>query len=236
MFDFVTKHRRFLQIFLGLIAITFATWGIESYTRFRGGGDAVATVNGLEISQREFAEQLRVQQEQVRRMFGGSIDAAALDTPEARRALLDLLVAQRVVASEAARRHLFMSRAAIIEAITQAPDFQEDGRFSAAKYSAYLASRGITDQRNVAELQSQLPLARFVSSIADTAFAPRTVTVRLAALEAQRREVAEARIPAQQFLAQVKIDEAQVKAHYDAHQADYQTPERVRAEYLVLSA
>ena len=236
MFDFITKHRRVAQIFLGLIAITFATWGIESYTRFRGGRDTLASVNGLEISQREFAEQMRVQQEQVRRMFGGSIDAAALDTPEARQALLDSLIAQRVVGSEAAKQHLFMTRSAVIEAITQAPEFQENGRFSAARYSAYLASRGTTDQRNVAELQSQLPLARFVGSIADTGIAPRAVTARLAALEAQKREVSEVRIPAQQFLAQVKIDEAQVKTHYDAHQADYRTPERVRAEYVVLSA
>ena len=236
MFDFITKHRRFAQVFLALIAITFATWGIESYTRLRGGRETVASVNGMEISQREFTEQMRLQQEQVRRMFGGSIDAAALDTPEARQALLDSMIAQRVVASEAARRHLFMTRGAVIEAITQAPDFQENGKFSAARYSAYLASRGITDQRNVAELQSQLPLARFVGSIADTGIAPRVVAARLAALEAQKREVSDARIPAQQFLPQVKVDEAQVKAHYDAHQADYRIPERVRAEYVVLSA
>jgi peptidyl-prolyl cis-trans isomerase D len=236
MFDFITRHRRVAQIFLALIAITFATWGIESYTRLRGGRDTLASVNGFEISQREFAEQMRAQQDQVRRMFGGSIDAAALDTPEARRALLDSLIAQRVVASEAARRHLFMTRDAVIDAITQAPEFQENGKFSAARYSAYLASRGITDQRNVAELQSQLPLARFVGSIADTAITPRAVAARLAALEAQKREVSDARIPAQQFLAQVAVDEAQVKTHYDARQADYRTPERVRAEYVVLSA
>ncbi len=236
MFDFITKHRRVAQIFLALIAITFATWGIESYTRLRGGRDTLASVNGFEISQREFAEQMRAQQDQVRRMFGGSIDAAALDTPEARRALLDSLIAQRVVASEAARRHLFMTRDAVIDAITQAPEFQENGKFSAARYSAYLASRGLTDQRNVAELQSQLPLARFVGSIADTGIAPRVVAARLAALEAQKRELSDARIPAQPFLAEVAVDEAQVKAHYDARQADYRTPERVRAEYVVLSA
>ena len=39
MFDLVTKYKRVIQIFLGLIALTFATWGIESYTRFRGAGD-----------------------------------------------------------------------------------------------------------------------------------------------------------------------------------------------------
>jgi peptidyl-prolyl cis-trans isomerase D len=236
VFDLVTKYKRVIQVFLGLIAITFATWGIESYTQFRASRDTVATVEGMEISQREFAEELRRQQDQLRRMYGGAIDPALLDAPESRRAVLEGLITQRLLAREVGRANMFMSREAVIEAITSAPEFQENGKFSAAKYSAYLAARGISDQGNVAELQSKLPLARFAGSISETAIAPRSVASRLAAIEAQQREVSEARISEQQFLPQVKIEEAQIKAHYDAHQADYRVPERVRAEYLVLSA
>ena len=79
MFDLVQKYKRVIQVFLGLIAITFATWGIESYTRFRGARDAVASVNGMEISQREFGEEMRRQQEQMQRMFGGAVDPSMLD-------------------------------------------------------------------------------------------------------------------------------------------------------------
>ncbi len=236
MFDLVTKNKRVIQVFLALIAITFATWGIESYTQFRSSRDTVASVDGMEISRREFAEELRRQQDQMRRMFGGAIDPALLDTPESRVAVLEGLISQRLLAREAARGHMMMSREAVIDAITSAPEFQEDGKFSTAKYSAYLSSRGISDQGNVAELQSQIPLARVAGAISETAIAPRSVAARLAALEAQKREIAEVRISEKQFLPQVKIDEAQVKAHYDANQADYRTPERVRAEYVVLSA
>src|SRR6266480_782256 len=95
MFDLVAKYKRVIQVFLGLIALTFATWGIESYTRFRGAGDAVASVNGMKISQREFTDELRRQQDQVRKMFGRAIDPAALDTPESRRRLLDSRVPGR---------------------------------------------------------------------------------------------------------------------------------------------
>ncbi len=219
-----------------MIAITFATWGIESYTRSAGGRDTVASVNGLEVSQREFQEQYRVQQDQVRRMFGGSVDPSALDSPEARRALLDSMVAQRLMASEVARGHLLMGRDAVIELITTAPEFQESGRFSPALYSAYLAQRNISDARNVVELQSQLPMSRLVGSITESAIFPRTVAARLAALEAQKREISEVRIAVQPFEARVKLDDAKLKAHYDANAQDYLIAERVRAEYLVLSA
>jgi peptidyl-prolyl cis-trans isomerase D len=236
VFDLVHKYRRVVQVVLALLIVPFAIWGLESYTQFGGGRDTVATVNGMEISQREFAEELRRQQEQLRRMFGGQIDPAMLDSTESRRAVLDSLISRRLLASEAGRARMFMSREQVIDAITSAPEFQEDGKFSTAKYSAYLQSRGISDQGNVAELQSQIPLARFVGAISETAIAPRSVASRLTALEAQKREVSEVRISEQQFLSQVKIDDAQVKAHYDANQADYRTPERVRAEYIVLSA
>ncbi|MGQ0544492.1 MAG: SurA N-terminal domain-containing protein [Betaproteobacteria bacterium] len=225
MFDFFQKHKRISQVFLGLIALTFATWGIESYTSMRAGRDTVAMVNGFEISQRELAQQLQ------RR-----IDPRVHDNPDVRRALLEGLIEERLVASHAAKEHMFMSREAVIDAITQAPEFQESGRFSPALYQAYLASRSLTDEANVAQLQSQLPMGRLVGAIADTAIAPRSVVQRLAAIESQQREVAEARIPVEQFLAQAKVDEAEAKAHYEANLADYRTPERVRAEYVVLSA
>jgi len=236
VFDLVQKNKRVIQVFLALIALTFATWGIESYTRFRGGRDSVATVNGLDISQREFQQELRRQQEQLRRMFGGAVDPAMLDSPEMRRSVLEAMIGQRLVASEAARAHMFMSREAVIEAITSAPDFQEDGKFSPAKYSAYLAAQGVIDQGNVANLQSQIPLARMAGAIADTAIAPRSVVSKIAALEAQRREVSDARLEVKQYLPQVKVTDEQVKAFYEANQAEFRTPERVRAEYVVLSA
>jgi peptidyl-prolyl cis-trans isomerase D len=236
MFDFVHKHRRAAQIVLALIAITFATWGIESYTRFAGTRDAVASVNGYDISEREFTEQLRSQQESVRRMFRGQIDPAALDTPEAHRAVLDQMIQQRLVFAEAAKRHLFIGRQAVIEAITQAPEFQEQGKFSPALYAAFLQQRGLSDAQNVAQLQTELPMARLGRAVAQTAIAPHAVASRLAAIQAQKREVEQARIPVQQFLAQVKVDDAKVKEYYEAHKDEFRTPERVRAQYVVLSA
>ncbi len=236
MFEFVHKHRLLAQIVLSVIALTFAVWGIESYTRFAGSQDAVAKVNGYEISERQFTEQLRQQQESIRRMFRGQIDPAALDTPEARRAVLDQMILQRVVFSEAAKRHLFVSRQAVIEAITQAPEFQENGRFSPALYSAYLQQRGLNDADNVAQLQSELPMERLARAVAATAITPGSLATRLAAIQSQKREVEQAQIPAKQFLGQVKIDEAKVKEYYEAHKDDYRAPERVRAQYVLLSA
>jgi peptidyl-prolyl cis-trans isomerase D len=233
MFDLVTKYKRVIQVFLGLIALTFATWGIESYTRFRGAGDAVASVNGMKISQREFTDELRRQQDQVRQMFGRAIDPAALDTPESRRTLLDTLIAQRLVASAALKGNLIVTDETLRDTIQSIPAFQDSGQFSKSSYELVLRSQNppMSPAQFESRLRYDLSLQQLARAVGDSAIAPRAV-----ALEAQKREVSDVRISAQQFLPEAKIDEAKVKAHYDANQADFRTLERVRAEYVVLSA
>jgi len=85
-------------------------------------------------------------------------------------------------------------------------------------------------------LRYDLSLAQLTRAVGESAIPSRTVAERLGALEAQGREISEFRIPADQFLAQAKVDDARIKAFYDANPAQFQTPERIRAEYIMLSA
>jgi len=238
MFDFVQRHRRLLQIFLGLIALTFATWGIESYTRYAGGRDSVASVNGSEISQREFDQQLAMQQEQIRRMFGGRVDPATFDSPEGRRAVLDQMIAERLISTETVKRNLQIDDKRLADLIVSVPEFQENGRFSPEAFERVARSQNppLTSRQFEQRLRQNLAYQQLVGSIGDTTIVAHAVADRLAAIEVQQREVSEARIAARQFLDKAKIDEAKVKEYYDSNPAEFRTPERVRAEYVVLSA
>jgi len=238
MFDLVQRHRRLLQIFLGLIALTFATWGIESYTRYAGGRDSVASVNGSEISQREFDQQLAMQQEQIRRMFGGRVDPATFDSPEGRRAVLDQMIAERLISTETVKRNLQIDDKRLADLIVSVPEFQENGRFSPEAFERVARSQNppLASRQFEQRLRQNLAYQQLVGSIGDTTIVAHAVADRLAAIEVQQREVSEARIAARQFLDKAKIDEAKVKEYYDSNPAEFRTPERVRAEYVVLSA
>jgi peptidyl-prolyl cis-trans isomerase D len=237
MFDFVNKNKRLIQVFLAVIAITFMTWGIESYTRFRGGRDTVASVNGLDVTQRDFEAELRKQQDQLRRMFGRNFDPATLDRPESRRALLDSLVAQRLVESAARKANLTITDEMLADLIHSVPAFQSEGRFSKAQYELMLRSQNppMSTGQFEASLRRDLALQQLTRAVGESAIAPRTVADRLAALEAQKREISELRLGGQQFLAQVNLDDAALKVYYDAHASEFTIPERVRAEYVMLS-
>jgi peptidyl-prolyl cis-trans isomerase D len=237
LFNLVHKHKRIVQFILVLLVIPFAIWGLESYD-FGGSRGAVATVNGMEISQREFEEQLRQQQEQLRRMLGRNYDPAILDTPESRAAILDSLISQRLVASAAAEANLTVTDDMLVELIHSAPAFQTDGQFSKAQYEAALRMQSppLTAAQFESRLRRDLVLQQLGRAVADGAIAPRTVSERLVDLETQVREVSEFRIPAKQFMGQVKLEDAALKEYYEANTAEFRTPERVRADYVLLSA
>lgn len=236
MFDFVAKHKRILQVIIALTVIPFAFFGLEAYTRSVGASGNVASVEGVPITQREFADELRRQQDRLRELFGRGADLTELDTPEMRLAILESLIAQRLLVVEVVNAGLTLTKEAVVAGIIASPEFQVNGKFSTERYTAYLRTRGLSDEGNVALLRLEVPAARLAGVISATAFQPRAVAERLGALEGQKREIAEALVPAEQFLAQVKLDEARIKAYYDANPAEFRQPERVRAEYLVLSA
>lgn len=237
MFELIQKRKRLAQVVLVLLVIPFAFFGLESYTGSMGGRDDVATVNGASITQREFAEELRRQQDRLRAAFGQGIDVEALDTNEARHALVDSLVSQRVVLDAALRARLAVSDAQLRETIAAVPAFQgEGGGFSRSNYEALLRAQNMTPAMFEARLRQDMAMAQLSEAIAGSAIVPRTVSARLAALQDERREVQEALVAAEPLRPQVQVSAAQVKAYYDAHPEEFKVPQRVRAEYLVLSA
>jgi peptidyl-prolyl cis-trans isomerase D len=236
IFDLVERNKKIIQVGMVLIAITFVTWGLESYPRTPAGTGTVAKVNDTEITEREFSEELRRQQDRLRSMFGKNFDPSMVDTPEARKAMLDSMVSQRLIASEAVRSNLLVDDAALREMILAIPAFQVGGKFSKEQYEAVLRAQGQTPAGFEATLRYDLSVGQLTRAVAETAIQPRALAERIAALEGQGREVQEALVPAGQFATQVKVDEAQLKTYYDANQAEFRTPERVKVEFLLLSA
>jgi peptidyl-prolyl cis-trans isomerase D len=235
MFELVQKNKRLIQALIILIIIPFAFFGLEAYTRATRGTN-VATVDGESISAREFSEALRAQQDRLRQTFGAQVDIAAFDTPAMREALVESLVAERLVATEAVKSRLYVSDETLRAVIAAMPAFQRDGHFSKADYEALLRAQGLSETQFEQRLRYDLTVGQLRRAVAETAIASKTLAARLAGLENEQREISESLVPADLYLDKVSVTAEQVKAHYEAHTADFESPERVRVEYVVLSA
>jgi peptidyl-prolyl cis-trans isomerase D len=235
MYDLVHKHKRWAQFILALIALPFAFFGVDYYFRADSGEQTVATVGSAKITRAQYDEVMREQQDRMRQALGRNYDPAIFDTPEARFALVNELVNQKLLENRARTGKFRVSDTQLFQFISQLPPFQEDGRFSADRYKQVLAAQGMTPLGFEQRVRDELTLAPLQESISSANIVARASTERYLSLLEQQREVAVASLDPEPFAKDVKIDDAQVKSYYEQNQAAFQTPEQAKIEYVMLT-
>ena len=236
MFDFVRSHRNWMMLFiLVLILPSFVFFGIQGYNNYVDKDGALATVDGAPITQQEYDVALRDRVERLRQGLGANFDPKLLETPEARAAVLDQLVLDRALANEAAKSNVVITVDRLREFISNIPAFQQDGKFSYDRYKAFLASRGQSEAAFEQSLRNDLRKQTFVQAVVESAITPKQVIDRIERILMEQREVRELRFPAEQFASKVSITDAQIAEYYQANRTQFEIPESVRVEYVVLS-
>ena len=236
MFDFVRSHRSWMMLFiLVLILPSFVFFGIQGYNSYVDKDGALATVDGAPISQQEYDIALRDRVERLRQGLGASFDPKLLETPEARAAVLDQLVLDRALANEATKSNVVVPVDRLREFIANVPAFQQDGKFSYDRYKAFLASRGQSEAAFEQGLRNDLRKQTFVQALVESAMTPKQVVERIERILLEQREVRELRFPAEQYAAKASVTDAQIAEYYQTNRAQFEIPESVRVEYLVLS-
>ncbi|MEW5768948.1 MAG: SurA N-terminal domain-containing protein [Pseudomonadota bacterium] len=214
------------KVILALLIIPFALWGIDSY--FSGGGKEkpAATVDGDEITQREFLKAVGDQKE----ALGGKVDEKAL-----RESVMEQLVNTRILTNAALKDGYTVLEPQLHAMLAGLEAFQENGKFSQARLDAWLRSRSMSQGELMALLQQDQLLRQLQVGLGEGALVARPSVARLADILAQQREVNEIGFAQQAFAQQAKVTEDAVKAEYEARKADYATPRQVRVQYVVLS-
>ncbi len=235
MFDAVRNNKRIVQIFLGLITLPFAFWGVDSYVRNAGAGRDMASVAGSKISVPEFEMALRERQDQLRQTMGESFSPEVMNTPEVRLGILNSLVDKRLLMLEASKQDLMTSDSMLRDVIRAIPGLQEDGKFSMARYESALRSKGMSQQQFEARLRQDLTLQQLLGGVSETAFVSTTQADNLLRLQLEERQFNELRIASEPYADKVKVEADEVQKYYDDNKTRYEVAEQVKAEYVVLS-
>ena len=238
MFDSIRKHQRVLQfILLLLIFPAFVFFGVSGYDGFLSNDDSVAKVDGVKISRQEFDQSMRRQLDQMRQVLGGQVDARLLDSPAARKEVLDGLIAQRVLEIESTARHLGVSDARLRTTILEIPGLKKpDGSFDMERYQTLLKAQGLNEAMFESQMRRDLSLQILPEAATQSAFVPKTVVTRIIALQEETREVRALLLGAAAFKDKVKVTDEQLRKFYDDNTRDFETRESAKVEYLVLSA
>lgn len=218
MFDFVQNNNTAIKVILGAVALTFVGFGVGSYSAAVE-DPYLAKVGGATIYQKDVERQLE----------GQPINAAS------RQAVLENLIRQEMLLAEARGNHLTVSPQQLRTAIAAIPAFQDNGQFSAARYTEFLQARYMSPQAFEEQMSRDLLLQAQVAPYLNGNLVSHTLAARMAALVSEVREVRSVVLKPEQFAANVKLDDAMVKAYYDANLKRFKTADQAKLEYVTLS-
>lgn len=240
MLDFFRNHQRLMMALLILIVVPgLGIVGIQGFSSFFDENANVASVNGHKITRVEYDGAMRQQVDRARQMLGAQFDPKMFESPEMRASLIDSLVQQRVLSDETQRLHLTASDAAVRRALLADPTIaslrKPDGSIDVDQYKQLLAMQGMTPEQYDERVRYGLASDQIPSSIQSTAFTSKTLAQTLTEIAEQRRDVQGLAFRTVDYTAKIQPTDAQVKSYYDAHSAEFATPESATIQYLVMS-
>ncbi len=235
MYDFIGRNKRLAQVILVIIMIPFLFFGVDMFRSGGAGSNNVAKIGDIPVSVYEFDDILRRQQNQARSRLGQAYDPAMFSTPEARNALLDRIVNEKVLQQKANDEKFFVSNEQIMQFLNNIDEFKENGQFSGELYRNLLRQQEMVPavfESMVRQTRLQAPL---IEPLQSGEIVAKETAERYYRLAGEKREVAMARLDASAYLDKVSVSDEEVRAYYDQNSNLYQAPETVSLEYILFT-
>lgn len=219
---------------LALITIPFALFGIDSYLSSAGNNVAVAKVGSNNISIQEYDNALKNMRNRLQ--SEGKFDQTQLDGPEVKALVLNQLINKQLLSDEIKHANFTISDEQLATYVTGMPEFQKEGKFSQELYDQTLAQNQLTPTRFEAGMRADMLAQQAQDGITKLGFISNARADNALRLTNQQRVVTVSEIKTKDFVSQVTVTPAQIKAYYDMHKSKLMAPEQVKIEFLPMSA
>jgi peptidyl-prolyl cis-trans isomerase D len=238
MFDVFRNNMKVLMALLMLLIIpSFVFFGIEGYTRFRDASEPVARVGSERITRTEWDAAHRREVERLSAAMPG-LDRALLESDDSRRATLQRLLDERVLARAAQDMRLVTTDRRLAAELLRDPTIAQlrkpDGSLDVQRYHDLLRSQGLTAEQFEASVRAELARNSVTRIVGDSALIPKALADWATQAFFERREVALAAFRPADFAAAVRVTDDELQAFYQQHADDFRTTEQARVEYAVL--
>ncbi|MCG7543115.1 peptidylprolyl isomerase [Pseudoalteromonas sp. MM17-2] len=226
------------KIILGLVILSFALAGIGGYLG-QSTEQSVAEVNGVKITQREFARAYENERARLEQQFGEYFAQLANDPSymaQVRQSVTDRLVQQELQTQLAAEMGLRVSDEQVKQTILELPAFQFGGQFSNDRYLQVIRQMGYQADGFREYLREEMTRSQLVSALAGTDFTLSNELSQAVGLQQQQRAIDYLVLDNNAYKAQVEVSDEEVQEYYDLNQAQFLSPEQVKVSYVELSA
>ena len=237
MLELIRNHSKgwLAKLILAAITVPFALFGIDQYLSGAGSNVPVAKVDGSEISLQEYSntiESVRTRMQSQSEQY----DAAVFDSPAFKQSILDGLIMRRLVNAETINANFQVGDKQLSQHILKMPEFQENGQFSEEVYQKTLEQNGLTASKLESSIRNDLLVQQARDDLAGLAFSPKQLAEQSIQYSYQKRNISKAEIKASAFISEVSVKPEQVKDYYERYKDKFRVPQKVKMEFVLLSA
>lgn len=217
---------------IGVIVVLMALTGFDAIIRATHHENVAAKVNGDDISIPELQQAQEMQRRQLQQRLGKDFDASTLDDKLLKDAALKGLIERKLLLQAAQNDKFAFTQQQVDQLILQTPEFLVDGKFNADKFDQALRQNGYTRMQFRQMLEQEMLIGQLRAGIAGSGFVTDNELQAFARLEKQTRDFATLTFKADP--AKAKVEDADIKAYYDAHKAEFMSPDQVVIDYIEL--
>jgi peptidyl-prolyl cis-trans isomerase D len=210
---------------MGLLALSFAIWGINDI--FRGfGRSTVAKIGSTEIPIEEFRRVYNERVQQLSRQVGRPVTPEQANAIGLDRQVLSEMVAEAGLDQRIRQLHLSIPDSEIVQRITADPTFKSPtGSFDRLRFEQLIRSAGYTEQRFIAEQRRVMLRREIIDSLTSALPVPKAWLSAVNQFQNEERSIAYLRLgPAQAGdIAQPTADE--LNKYFEARRILFRAPE-----------
>ncbi len=223
-----------VRIAFGLIIVVFIFWGIGAYTPNVG---LVASVNGQDITEQDFAAAYNAQIERLMAVFPDmQINDEMIKSLNLPYFALEALITQVLLEQEAKRTGFEVGAKELLATIATFPFAQDaQGNFSLEEYKKVFENAGQSPKAFEALLQKELREGKYRELFAEFAFISEEQVKQLFEYQYKARNFDAYYITTSNFTNSAKVSDAELEALYQAQMPFYQVPANVQVQYIEIT-
>ncbi|WP_165855327.1 SurA N-terminal domain-containing protein [Marinobacter sp. JSM 1782161] len=222
------------KIIIVLLVIGLSMFGVDAIIGGFSGEPEVATVNGQDITERQFTRTVQMQrQRQLAQM--DNPDPSLINEDQIRQSVLEGLIRQAVLTQDAEEQGLILSDRDIDSVITSMSQFQVDGEFSRDAFVAGVRNLGMGVAEFREALRKEFVVNQIRSGITSSAIVNPQNAEAILRIQSQTRTFQTLEIPASAVADQVEVSDADIQEYYDEHKSEFLQSESVDVNYITLS-
>ena len=241
MLDRMRRHKNWLKWSLALVVLAFILLYIPDFLRSSANGaglaDAVASVDGNEITVNEFRRAYQRQLQQYRQAYGANMDERLLKQLGIDQRIVQQLIEEEASLAEAKKLGLGATDEEVRQRILAIPAFQENGQFIGyERYRQMLAMQEPPVREN--EFEEQVRRSITVEKLQAAVTNWITVSDADAETEFKKRnekvKVSVVSFPVDKFREGVQASDEEVSRWFEEKKNDYRIPEKRKVRYALV--